>query len=348
VTKVSQKFVVIHLDDILIYSKTPNEHLQHLESVLHTLSDNTFYCQLEKSEFNSDTIEFLGHIVSKDGIRPDPKKIQVVKDWPRPQTAKQLRSFLGLANYFRKFIQGYSKIVAPLTSLTKEGVERRRPGVWTPKCEAAFHTLKRHLTEAPLLATPDFSKPFEVVCDASTIAVGAILLQEDRPIAFESKKLNSAQYNYITTEQELFVVIHALTVWRCYLEGVKFKVVTDHCPNTFFSSQPILSRRQARWSEFLQQFDFEWVYRLGRQNVADPLSRLVCDPPNSESNQAALASAKCNFCCHLASVDTPAPAAVIAPLTELIKLGYEKDQWFSEPTLRHFHLLMACTIEMDS
>jgi hypothetical protein len=138
------KYVVVYLDDILVFSKTPEEHLQHLESVLQTLSDNTLFAQLEKCQLNTDFVEFLGHIVSKDGIRPDPKKVQVVQEWPRPHTpaAKQLRSFLGLANYFRKFIQGYSKIVAPLTALTKDGVEWRRPGVWTPQCEAAFHTLK--------------------------------------------------------------------------------------------------------------------------------------------------------------------------------------------------------------
>jgi hypothetical protein len=125
-----------------------------------------------------------------------------------------MRSFLGLANYFRKFIQGYCKIVAPLTALTKDGTEWRRPGIWAKECEAAFHTVKMHLTEAPVLAAPDFTKPFEVVCDASIIAVGAVLLQEDRPIAFESKKLNAAQYNYSTTEQELLAVVHALIVWR--------------------------------------------------------------------------------------------------------------------------------------
>ena len=325
------EFVVVYLDDILVYSKSPEEHLVHLESVLQTLSDNKLFAQLPKCQFNADSVEYLGHIVSKEGIKPDPKKTEVVKNWPRPQSLKEMRSFLGLANYFRRFIQGYSKIVAPLTTLTREGTEWRRPGIWTKECEAAFHTVKMHLTEAPVLAMPDFSKPFEVVCDASIVAVGAVLLQEDRPIAFESKKLNAAQYNYSTTEQELLAVVHALTVWRCYLEGVKFTVVTDHCPNTFFNSQPMLSRRQARWSEFLQQFDFEWVYRPGRQNVADPLSRLTCTAGTSEPDQAAAVSARCDLC-HLASVDTPDPTGVITPLAELIRLGYSSDAWFSQET----------------
>ena len=323
------KFVIVYLDDILIYSKSPEEHLAHLESVLQTLSDNKLFAQLPKCLFNTDSVEYLGHIVSKEGIRPDPKKTEVVQTWPRPQSLKEMRSFLGLANYFRRFIQGYSKIVAPLTTLTKEGTDWRKPGIWSQECEAAFHTIKRHLTEAPVLAMPDFSKPFEVVCDASIVALGAVLLQEGRPIAFESKKLNAAQYNYSTTEQELLAVVHALTVWRCYLEGVKFTVVTDHCPNTFFSSQPMLSRRQARWSEFLQQFDFEWVYRPGRQNVADPLSRLTCTADASEPDQAAAVSARCDLC-HLASVDTTDPTEVITPLAELIRLGYSSDDWFSQ------------------
>ena len=221
------EYVVCYLDDILVYSKSPEEHLVHLESVLQTLSDNKLFAQLPKCHFNTDSVEYLGHIVSREGIKPDPKKTEAVKNWPRPQNIKDIRSFLGLANYFRRFIQGYSKIVAPLTNLTKEGTDWRKPGIWTKECEAAFHTVKRHLTEAPVLATPDFSKPFEVVCDASIIALGAVLLQEGRPIAFESKKLTSAEYNYSTTEQELLAVVHALTVWRCYLEGVKFTVVTD-------------------------------------------------------------------------------------------------------------------------
>ena len=142
------EFVLVYLDDILVYSKSPEEHLVHLESVLQTLSDNKLFAQLPKCHFNTTSVEYLGHIVSKDGIKPDPKKTEAVKNWPRPQNLKEMRSFLGLANYFRKFIQGYSKIVAPLTALTKDGTEWRRPGIWTKECEAAFHTVKMHLTEA--------------------------------------------------------------------------------------------------------------------------------------------------------------------------------------------------------
>jgi len=160
-----------------------------------------------------------------------------------------------------------------LTELTKEAYAKCAELPWSDTCERAFREVNTDLTTAPVLAVPDCTKPFELVCDASGFGLGAVLLQEGRPVAFESRKLTSAELNYITTEAELLAVVHALKIWRCYLEGTKFVVVTDHCPNTFFQTQPMLSRRQARWSEFLQQFDFRWEYRPGRTNVADPLSR---------------------------------------------------------------------------
>ena len=328
-------YVLIYLDDLLIISKTPEEHLQHIESVLQTLKDANLFACLEKCHFNQAEVEFLGHIVSAKGIAVDPKKVQVVKDWPRPTNTKELRSFLGLANYFRKFIQGYSKLVAPLTKLTQDGTNWKDPDIWSSACQDAFDAVKRCLTEAPVLAAPDFTKPFEVVCDASVSALGAVLLQEGRPVAFESKKLTSAEYNYSTTEQELLAVVHALTKWRCYLEGTHFTVVTDHCPNTFFSTKPLLSRRQARWSELLQQYDFTWVYRPGRNNVADPLSRM----PHPDCNHvcfAALSGATCNSG-YLGAVDTATPIATISsPLVQLVREGYKEDQWFADRSnLKH-------------
>jgi hypothetical protein len=174
-------------------------------------------------------------------------------------------------NYFRKFIQGYSSMMTPLTNLTKQNVIFQ----WTPECEHAFQTAKQALLTAPVLAMPDFSQPLEieVICDASIQGIGAVLTQFGRPIAFESRKLTPAERNWTTGDQELWAVIHALKTWRCYLEGVQFKVITDHNPNTHLQTQPNLSRRQARWAEYLQRFQFTWTYRPGRTNVADPLSR---------------------------------------------------------------------------
>lgn len=280
-------FCVVYLDDILIFSKNPDEHVQHVEAVLKRLQENQYFVKLSKCDFFKSEVQFLGHIVSAQGVKPDPKKVAVVKEWPQPSTVHEVRSFLGLANYFRKFIKDYSRIAAPLTNLTKGNISKAKGKNtkvnWTPQCQAAFDELKSALTSAPCLALPDFRLPFEVVCpqpmevvtDASDYALGAILMQNGRPVAFESHKLSSAEANYTTTEKELLAVVHALKIWRCYLEGSKFTVVTDHNPLTFFQTQPLLSRRQARWSEFLQMFNFDWEYRPGAGNPADPLSRLT-------------------------------------------------------------------------
>jgi hypothetical protein len=160
----------------------------------------------------------------------------------------------------------------PLTNLT----EKSHPWAWTgpSRCQDAFELLKQKLIEAPLLCTPNESLPYEVVTDLSDLGLGRVLLQEGHPVAFESRKLNDAQLNYQTTEKEMLAVVHAMRVWRCYLEGIEFTVYTDHVSNTFFQTQPNLSRRQARWSEFSQRFGaFEWKYRKGTKNVADALSR---------------------------------------------------------------------------
>jgi hypothetical protein len=158
----------------------------------------------------------------------------------------------------------------PLTDLTKKS----RPWDWTGRCQDAFELLKQKLIEASLLRTPDERLPYEVVTDASDLGLGGMLLQKGHPVAFESRKLNSAELNYQTTKKEMLAVVHALRVWRCFLEGEDFTVYTDHVSNTYFQTQPNLSRRQARWSQFLQRFGaFEWKYPKGAKNVANALSR---------------------------------------------------------------------------
>ncbi|GIM11516.1 hypothetical protein Vretimale_14990, partial [Volvox reticuliferus] len=267
------KYTLVYLDDLLVFSKTPEEHLIHLRDVLETLRQHKLFASPEKSTFNKPELLFLGHIISQDGIKVDPAKTKAITDWPTPTNLTQLRSFLGLANYFRRFLEKYSVMAKPLTDLTKLNT----PWAWSPLCEEAFNKIKQALVTAPVLTAPDYSDgapPFSIICDASCAGIGAVLLQGHRPIAYESRKLTPAEVNYTTTEQEMLSVIHALHTWRCYVEGIPFTIHTDHCPNTFFSTQPTLSRRQARWSEFLQQFNFEWVYKPGPQNtVADALSR---------------------------------------------------------------------------
>jgi hypothetical protein len=269
------KGVLVYMDDILIYAKTAEEHLRLLEAVLELLQRHDFYVKLSKCEFEQSELKYLGHIVSSQGIKVNPEKTKVIDEWPIPQSQREVRSFLGLANYFRRFVQGYAATVAPLHNLTKADV-RWNPTVWTPACQTAFDGVKWALTHAPVLAVPDplRAQHLEVICDASITGVGAVLLQDGRPLAFESKKLSEAEVNWTTTEQELWAVIHALQTWRCYLEGIPFTVVTDHNPLVSLQTQPNLSRRQARWSEYLQRFNFTWKYRPGRINVADPLSRV--------------------------------------------------------------------------
>lgn len=265
-----RKGVLVYLDDILIYSKTWEEHVLLLDQVLERLQSHQYFCRPWKCHFGQASIEYLGHVISNGEIRMDPKKLACVKDWPTPRSLSELRSFLGFTNYFRKFIRGYSTLVAPMTSLTRKA----QTFTWTTDAQRSFEATKEHLLLEPVLRLPDMTKPFTVVTDASTVGCGAVLLQDDHPIAFESRKFTPAECNYSTTEQEMLAAYYALQRWRCYLEGgLQFTLITDHQPNTFFGTQ-VLNRRQARWHEFFTRFHFDWVYKPGRTNIADPLSRL--------------------------------------------------------------------------
>ena len=327
------KFVLVYLDDILIFSKDEIEHQHHLRLVLEILRKQKFYAKPSKCTFERPELEYLGHLVGQDGIKVDPRKVKAVEDWEVPKDVGQIRSFLGLANYFRRFLCGYSTMVAPLTALTR----KTHPWVWTSECQKAFENVKRTLTNAPVLVLPDFALPFEVICDASIVGVGSILLQEGKPVAFESRKLSPAEVRYTTGEQELLAVVHALKTWRCYLEGSQFVVVTDHCPLTFLKTQTNLSRRQARWSEFLEAFRFNWVYRPGRTNVADPLSRNPVNHAwftggNSKERGEVQLSAATNT---LLTIENGNPRSAVDmdnTLMRRIRVGYSVDPWFMDDT----------------
>ena len=251
-------------------SRTPEEHLHHLRLVFERLRLHKIYAKMSKCHFNRQEVKFLGHIVGQSGLRVDPAKNAVVKEWPVPTNITELRQFLGLANYFRKFIQGYSSLAAPLTSTLANLTSRSRPAfILNASQIATFNVIKHALCTAPVLRPPDFSKPFEVISDASILGTGAVLMQDDHPIAYTSSKCIPAEINYTTGEQELLAVFKALTVWRCYLEGTKSTLITHHNPLTHLQE----SRRQARWMEYLARFDYDWKYRPGRLNVADPISR---------------------------------------------------------------------------
>ena len=271
------EFVIVFLDDILIYSRNLADHLQHLRKVLTVLRKNQLYAKASKCAFAREEIDFLGHIVNKEGIKVDPAKTSAVEQWPTPQTPTQVRSFLGLCSYYRKFVAAFAKVAAPLHDLTRK--ETPSPLPWTPEHEKAFQELKRRLVTAPLLAVPDPDKPWTICTDASDVAIGAILLQDHgkglQPVAYESRKLREAELNYAVHEKEALAVIHALQTWRCYVQGRAIEVVTDHQALRYLQTQPQLSRRQGRWVEFLQTFrpGLDITYKPGKVNPADALSR---------------------------------------------------------------------------
>ena len=218
------KFVLVYLDDVVIFSRSDQEHMLHLNIVLEVLRRHKLYAKLSKCKFVQSELKFLGHIISAKGIQVDPAKVSVVKDWPVPRSRHDMQKFLGLTNYFRKFILGYAKLVEPLQQLTKQD----RHYAWTEEWYAALTGVKNALCCAPVLALPNLQRPYEVICDASGVGLGAVLIQDGRPIAFWAKRLSEAEQNYAVGEQEMLAVVHALELWHCYLHGQDFKVVTDH------------------------------------------------------------------------------------------------------------------------
>ena len=265
---------VVYLDDILIYSPTPQQHEQDLAKVLQLLRDNNLFANAKKCTLFTHEVKYLGHIINEHGISVDLGKTAKLQDWPVPTNVKELQGFLGLCNYFRRFIPKYSEIARPLTNLTSKAS-------WHyPLTDAeltAFQTLKNALVSPPVLAIPQFDKPFEVYTDASDHACGAVLIQESRPVAYMSKKFTPAERNYPTHDRECLAIVSAYREWRCYLEGVPSTCHTDHAPLTQLQSQPQISRRQARWLEFLASFQPNVVYVQGQANPADVLSR----PPHT-------------------------------------------------------------------
>ena len=270
------KYVILYLDDILIYSPDEETHAEHLRTVLGTLREHKLYAKSSKCAFFKTEVDFLGFRVTTKGLEPDPTKVDSIKEWTAPETVKDVRSFLGLCNFYRRFVKDYAKIAAPLTDLTRE----TQPWDWktNPRRENAFQELKKVMTSAPVLRTPHPEYPFVVDTDGSAIGVGAVLMQDFgkglQPICFESRKTNSTEAAYSAGDLELLAVVNALKVWRHHLMGRKFVLRTDHNNLRYLRTKPELSRREARWLEFLQEFDFDVQIVPGVKNrVADALSR---------------------------------------------------------------------------
>ncbi|GJU88947.1 putative reverse transcriptase domain-containing protein [Tanacetum coccineum] len=244
------RFVIVFIDDILIYSKSRKEHEGHLKLILKLLKEEELY--------------------ANEGIHVDPAKIEAIKDWASPKTPTEIRQFLGLAGYYRRFIEGFSKIARPMTKLTQKSVKFD----WGEKAEAAFQLLKQKLCSAPILALPEGSENFVVYCDASHKGLGAVLMQREKVIAYASRQLKVHEKNYTTHDLELGAVVFALKMWRHYLYGTKCVVFTDHKSLQHILDQKELNMRQRRWLELLSDYDCEIRYHPGKANVvADALSQ---------------------------------------------------------------------------
>ncbi|CAK9780322.1 unnamed protein product [Cutaneotrichosporon oleaginosum] len=271
-------FVIVFLDDIMIFSKTREEHTKHIQRVLQRLREGKLYAKAEKCEFYQKKTEFLGYVISADGISMDEKKVNAILEWPEPKNLNELRSFLGFCNYYRHFIRGYSRIVLALTESTK--TKDAKPFQFTDRERLAFEDIKEAFRNGDILHFADLTKPYTVETDASDSAIGAILSQliDGRlvPIAFFSRKLLPAEQNYEIHDKELLAIVSAFHEWRQYLEGAQhpITIVTDHQPLVYFNTKRQLTRRQARWMLFLTSFVFEITYRPGKKGEKpDALSR---------------------------------------------------------------------------
>ena len=264
------KFVVVFIDDILIYSKNEEKHAQHLRIVLTRLREHQLYAKFSKCVFWMEEIQFLGHVLSSNGIVVDPSKVKDILEWKPPTTVHQVRSFLGLAGYYHRFIPDFSKLVKPITSLLKNDTKFN----YSSRCNEAFEQLKVLLTTAPVLAQPDIEKPFDVYCDASGSGLGCVLMQEGRVIAYASRQLRRHEEHYPAHDLELAVVVHAFKLWRHYLLGNICHIYTDHKSLKYIFTQSELNMRQRRWFELIKDYELEIHYHPGKANVvADALSR---------------------------------------------------------------------------
>ena len=264
------QFVVVFIDDILIYSRSATEHEEHLRLVLQTMRDHQLYAKFSKCEFWLESVRFLGHVISKDGIQVDPTKVEAVVSWSQPTTVTEIRSFLGLAGYYRRYIEGFSSLALPMTKLTRKDT----PFVWDDECEASFEELKKRLVSAPVLSLPSGSGGFVVYTDASHKGLGCVLMQHGKVVAYGSRQLKPHELNYPTHDLELAAVIYALKLWRHYLYGESCEIYTDHKSLKYIFTQRELNLRQRRWLELVKDYDCQILYHPGKANVvADALSR---------------------------------------------------------------------------
>jgi hypothetical protein len=277
------QFCSAYLDDILIYSKTREEHEEHVRKVLQRLREAGLYAKLSKCEFFVTETKFLGLIVGRDGFKMDPEKVRTILEWKTPRSATDVLRFNGFCNFYRRFIKNYSKIVTPLINLTKKSAVFN----WSLECQDAFETLKQTVISAPTLRPFDWTKEAILETDASDFVSGGVLSQYDeegilRPVAFFSKKHSAVECNYEIYDKELLAIIRCLEEWRPELEGTEspIRILSDHRNLEYFMTTKMLNRRQARWSEFLSRYNFRIIYRPGKQGEKpDALTRRSEDLP---------------------------------------------------------------------
>lgn len=273
--------IFTYLDDIVICNDNFEDHLASLTCVKDKLREAGLTINLDKCVFARPSLKYLGYIVDKDGLRTDPDKVRAILDYPRPSTYTELKRFIGLASWYRRFVANFAMVAAPLHDLTKGGKKGKRV-IWNEEAQQAFIHLKTALTSTPVLKVPDFTKGFVVQCDASNKGTGGVLIQEidgmETPIAYTSKKLTERECKYSASERELLSVLHAVEQFRPYIEGSHFKVISDHSALQWLHRNKDPHGRLARWAMRLQQFDYEIVHRKGKYNtVPDALSRAVGD-----------------------------------------------------------------------
>lgn len=267
---------LVYLDDIIIFSTSLQEHVINLEKVFKRLRESNFKIQMDKSEFLKLETEFLGHVICKDGVKPNPNKIIAIQGYPVPKTPTEIKRFLGLLGYYRKFIPDFARLTKPLTQCLKKGSKINPTDQKYVDC---FEHCKTLLTNDPILQYPDFSKEFLLTTDASNVAIGAVLSQgnigSDKPIAYASRTLNSSELNYSTIEKELLAIVWATKYFRPYLFGRKFRILTDHKPLQWIMNLKEPNSRLTRWRLKLSEFDFTVTYKQGKCNTnADALSRI--------------------------------------------------------------------------
>jgi hypothetical protein len=273
----------VYLDDIIVFSETLEEHIEHVRLVVERLIQFNLKIKLKKCKIAQTSIEYLSHIISNGTITPSPAKVADLMKYNSPLNAAQIHSYVGLGSFYRRFIAGFASIVSPLLRAIHE-----KPLIWTHECQQAFEFLRNKLTSEPLLALPEFDKPFSVETDACNYGVGAVLSQLKEldwlPVAYFSRHLSKVERNYSTTEKELYAIVLAVEHFKQFLYGIEFKVITDHQPLKYLFSIKEPASRLIRWMLRLSMYRFKIFYRKGIKNGnADALSRLPTEPEENET-----------------------------------------------------------------